>query len=68
MALFSQFSSWENHFGFSFRAPEVPEPRILESGFLMKKSEKKDHSFLGSKRRIFEFIYSESLHPYQKIT
>ena len=60
MALFSHFSSWENHFGFSFRAPEV------ESGFLMKKSEKKDHSFLGCKGTIFEFIYSESLHPYQK--
>ena len=43
---------------------EVPEPRILplEIGFLMRKSEKKDHSFLGSKGIIFKFTYSESLH------
>ena len=36
----------------------------------MKKSEKKDHIFLGSEGRIFKFTYSESLHkminPYQE--
>ena len=32
--------------------------RMLESGFRMRKSEKKDDNFLGSKRMILNVTYS----------